>query len=277
MKTVSKEQSLERRKLTLAESVGIGTVTGVATVSAYLPLWTIKTRMQGDMPFTLNPRILYKGYGLALVTMVPMKMIQIFTSSRVENATSDANANTVSSKQRIYSAFAGGICSSMVTNMLNLVTTQQHKQKQKSPRATAQMIKKQLGFRAFFVGYPTIAVAEGLYTSAYYGFFPPLKQFVNSYVHNEPVAAIAAGVLAGASTAVITQPLDRIKTTQHLRVDEQDARGVTQCIRSLYKDHGIRVGFFKGLLPRTMSLVAAVVVAGSAADITESAYRKHFV
>lgn len=264
----------EKQKLKPIESVGVGAVTGVVSASVYLPFWTIKMRHQCELPFTLHPRVLYKGYGTILGVIAPITILQIFNASRVESITA---STTVSPEQRMLSSFMGGASSAVVSNLLNLVGTQQHKHSHPSPRIAAHTLYSQFGPRKLFVGLPTTAMGEGLFTMSYYGMVPYLKPYMKEYFDNEVAATLAAGVLAGIPTAVITQPLDRIKTMQHKHADEVGAQGknngLIKCCKELYKTSGFRVGFFKGLIPRGIGLTATITAAGATADFVENAYK----
>lgn len=273
-KSVSEQMSdtdqLVKKKLTALESVGVGIATGVVSATVNLPFWTIKMRKQCDLPFTMDPRVLYKGFPAVLATVVSITTLQIFNISRVESMSS---GDTVSSQQRTFSSFIGSISSSLITNPLNIIGTQQHKHNNLSFAKTAKNMSHQLGFRSFWIGLPISAVSESIYISAYYGFFPPLKYYMNTYINNEIFAAMCAAVLAGIPTAVITQPADRIRTMQHQHADEKGKHHFTPSVKKIYRTKGV-IGFFSGLIPRTVAITSTVLAAGTTADKMESFYKK---
>ncbi len=100
------EDHSQKQKLKPVESLAVGAVTGWAAASVYMPFFTVKMRYQTGMPFSLDPRILYKGFGTALGMVLPITTLQIFTASSVENAAT--TGNTVSTTERMGSAFCGG-------------------------------------------------------------------------------------------------------------------------------------------------------------------------
>lgn len=260
----------KKQKLKPLESIGIGTVTGFATVSVYLPLWAIKMRVQCDLPFTLNPRVLYRGYSIGLATMVPVTAFEIFNASQVESVIS--SENMVTARQRIFSSFVGGLTSSLITNPLNLIGTQQHKYGT-TPLNTIKTLTSQFGIRGIYVGLPTIAIADGIFSCAFWGVFPLIKHYANNYSENQTLSSFTAGVGAGLPTAILTHPLDLIKTVQHQHADEKGKNGFIHCVKEIYSKYG-SVGFFRGLVPRTIGMTATVLTAGITADGVESIYRK---
>ncbi len=263
------KKSFDKAKLTPLESVYIGSATGFAAVTAYLPSWTIKMRIQCSLPFTLDPRILYRGYTAGLAVMVPVTVVQIFNTSRVESL---LPGDTITFNGRAISSFLGGTLSSIFTNPLNLINTQQHKHDYQSPLIAAKAIVQKSGVKNLCIGLPTIAMADGLYTCAYYGLFSPLKIHFCDRTHNKTASALSAAILTGVSTAVITQPLDSIRTMQHQYADEKNKHGFVKCVKELYQKGG-GLGFFKGIAPRAIGTTLTVLAAGTAADITESHYR----
>lgn len=265
-----------KKKLTSLESACIGSIAGLVAATTYMPFWTIKMRYQSNMPLSLHPLILYKGFGTILSFIIPVKAIQIFNTSRVESLTS---GSTITPEQRTLSAFVGGASSALLTSPLNLTITQQHKHKYSSPKIAAQTLMNQHGKSKILVGLPTHAMGEGLYTLAYYAMVPLVKPYMKGYFNSELAATLAAGILVGLPTAIVTHPLDRIKTMQHLRADEKDALGnkhsAVRCIKDLIKNDGIWKGMFKGLIPRGAGIVALTVAAGTTAEVAETTYRKY--
>ncbi|MBA2649833.1 MAG: MC/SLC25 family protein [Legionella sp.] len=269
------ESQQKKQKLKPLESIGVGVATGFVSATVYMPFMTLKVRYQCGEPFTLDPRILYKGYPTILGVIVPVTAIQIFNASRVENAVS---GTTVSSNQRMLSSFLGGASSALISNTLNLSVTQLHKHKYASPFLSLKTLMANHGTQKIMVGLPTSAMGEGLFTLAYYGIVPLVKPHVKKHVDNELASTLMTGVIAGVPTAVITQPLDRIKTWQHKHADVRDAQGnkhgLTRCVKELYQTEGFRVGFFKGLIPRGLGLTATITAAGAAAEFAQNSFRK---
>ena len=261
-----------KKKLTSFESASIGAIAGVVAATTYMPFWTIKMRYQSNLPFALHPLILYKGFGTILSFIIPVKAIQIFNTSRVESLTA---GSTVTSQQRILSAFVGGASSALLTSPLNLVITQQHKHKHSSPKVAANSLMNQHGKSRILVGLPTHALGEGLYTLGYYAMVPFVKPYMKGYFNSELAASLAAGVLVGIPTAILTHPLDRIKTMQHFCADEKNAPNVVKCVKDLVKNDGLWKGMFKGLIPRGAGIVALTMAAGTTADLAETTYRNY--
>ncbi|KAJ1990539.1 hypothetical protein H4R33_001682 [Dimargaris cristalligena] len=106
------------------------------------------------------------------------------------------------------------------------------------------------GYRGFFSGYiPTVlrdAPYAGLYIAVYEQFKLQIPMLLDSYFSLRlpvPATGMAAGMLAGISATLITQPFDMIKTRMQLKPDLY--RTMWQAARVIVKDEGF-YGFFRG-------------------------------
>lgn len=144
---MNEKPEFKKHKLSSLESILIGGLTGALEVSINLPLWTIKMRSQCDLPFTLKPSILYRGYSVGFISMTTLTSVQLLSCSAYENT---YDGVTVTSRERLVSSFLGGAASAIIFGPINLVGTQYHKYNFSSYFETASLTYKNLGSRAFF-------------------------------------------------------------------------------------------------------------------------------
>ena len=62
---------------TVFQSFLIGSVAGATEVMLNHPLWSIKIRIQCGDPFTLNPRLLYRGILANIASIIPSATLQV--------------------------------------------------------------------------------------------------------------------------------------------------------------------------------------------------------
>lgn len=257
---------LNNKSLTETESLCVGGITGAIEVTANLPLWTIKTRAQCDLPFTLNIYILYRGYIAALVVSTLLTSVQILTASLIEK-----NIHTDNLKdrhnQRIISAFLSGSFSALFFTPIDLIGTQYHKHAYCSFWKTTNETIKKVGTRGLFIGMPATAVAEGIFVCGFYGFYPLVRAIIDKLVHKNTYSAVIAATITGIGAATASHIPDMIKTMQQRDADIGH-KSVRQCCYELATKKG-GVGFFKGYLPRTLWMVSSVGIAGAVATETE--------
>jgi hypothetical protein len=261
------EERKERKVLSYEESFTVGALTGGVEVTTNLPLWTIKTRAQSDLPFTLNPAVLYRGYPVALASMTLITAMQITNSSVMEHSVLHADA-TVSYRQRIGTAFAGGAASALIFGPLDLIGTQWHKHNYNSFIHAFKATYKTVGIRGLAIGTPATAITDGIITCAFWGVYAPCKKTIAEYYPNKYVSSLVAGLLTGLAAAIISHPADIIKTRQQLKADESN-KSIATYFKEMYQKPG-GFGFYKAIVPRMVWLTSMVTVAGLVAENLET-------
>lgn len=256
--------------LSFKESLLIGGATGATEVCINLPLWAIKMRAQCDLPFTMDPKILYRGFSIAFLSMTTTTALQLMSSSSLENYTL-GNGKIVTYEQRVLSAFAGGAVAALVFGPINLIGTQQHKHNYKSFYYSALVTRNKLHFKGLFVGTPGTALSDGIFTCAFFGIYPWMKVKTQNSNNNEYLTKYSAGAATGFSAAIISHPIDTIKTYQQRMADNKSMKMLEAC-QKIYKEKGF-YGFFKAFPQRSIWLSSAVTVAGVAADNYETIFK----
>lgn len=256
-------------KVTPTESIWVGAITGAIDVTTNLPLWTIKTRVQCSLPFTLNPLVLYRGYTIALSVTTLLTASQILSSTLIEQALPQQKTKSTSaSMQRVMSSFLGGAFSSIIFGPIDLVSTQYHQHGYLSYMQAMMKTIHKLGTKGLFIGTPATAIADGVFVSAYYGCYPLIKNKINSYIHHPLSSALLSTGITGVAAATASHIPDMIKTLQ-----QKNAHIAPKSIRQSFYELAAKkdgVGFFKGYLPRTLCMVSAVGIAGTTAETVEN-------
>lgn len=257
----------DKNILNTSESIVIGGLTGAMEVTINLPLWTIKMRSQCGLLFTLNPAVLYRGYPIALASMSSITALQLWNSSLLERS-SLRNRTTVSSYERMTSSFMGGAIAACIFGPINLIGTQQHKYNYSSYHQAAKYTFNKIGIRGLFIGTPMTGLTDGIFTCTFFGMFPCAKNYIYSTNSSETTASLLTGAFTGIIAAIITQPVDVIKTIQQKEADQIKKSAFT-CAVDLYKQ-GNKFVFFRGFIPRTIWLTSAVTTAGILAEKIEN-------
>lgn len=264
----------ERNLLTLKQSIIIGSLTGFFETGINLPLWTIKTRAQCNLPFTLNPFVLYRGYIPSAMTMSAFMGIQMVNSSLTEHGMV-SNENHVSSGQRIFSAFIGGMMPSVIFGPLDLVITQYHKHNYASYSDAFRKTISRLGYRGMFAGLPATALTDGNFACCYWGVFPYLKSYFIEKNQSNSKSTVYSGLLTGIFATIFAHPIDMVKTMQQKLVDEVDKekRWKENSMKKRFDElrhHKHGVGFFKGIAHRGVWLTSSITTAGLISNKIES-------
>uniref|UniRef100_A0AC35TLW3 Mitochondrial carrier protein n=1 Tax=Rhabditophanes sp. KR3021 TaxID=114890 RepID=A0AC35TLW3_9BILA len=133
------------------------------------------------------------------------------------------------------------------------------KEKRSLGLRVVQAVYKVDGFKGFYRGYGAAILlncpASMVFWSSYYNYLHAFKSIRKSYIDEDLKSAklnliflqSMSGALAGATSAVCTNPLDVLR----IRIQVQRA-GYSETIRRLYKFEGFRV-FTKGLAARSIN------------------------
>ena len=248
----------------------------------------------------MNPAVWYRGYTAGVLMCVPMTVVQFGTSRRLErlfaseNHADDAaagladgkkNAETrtrrvVSPAARFAAAWLAGGVSGLCVQPLDLCMTQQQKFGG-SLLDTARRIAKESrtgkpGLALFARGARLTVAREAFYSAGYLGAVPLLREARPDL----PLAACA--VASGLGAAVLTQPLDTVKTVmQSNLVQPRDDAAVSDVRRAapaggrgaerlgglgygataaaLVNEGGV-LSLWRGLVPRGARIVGATFI-----------------
>ncbi len=239
-----------------------GAFIGFVEISVGHPLWVLKTRTQQKYPFRLHPKVLYKGFSVNFFNEVLIATSQVYISMSFEDALASQRVNGITGK--IASGLIGGGMSTLITTPAELVMTIQHRDNV-NPINVIKKIVNKYGVKQLFVGGVGTAFRESFFVAGYYSFVPLLKPvFVERFHTGELGSSLLSGVFSGATSAVLSQPWDTIKTEQQARADKKNQQ-FFRTMHRLYQSNGIK-GFFSGTLARMTRSISATTIMGNLLD-----------
>jgi Mitochondrial carrier protein len=239
-----------------------GAFIGFSEISIGHPLWVTKTRIQQNYPLSIHPKILYKGFSVNACNEMLIATSQIYVSMSIEEILVSQNVNSITRK--IVSGLIGGGISTLITTPAELVMTIQHRDNVSSVRVVENIISK-YGVKRLFVGGIGTAFRESFFVAGYYSIVPLLKPvFIHRLNTGDLGAALLSGVVAGGTSAILSQPWDTIKTEQQARVDKENQRFFHNMYR-VYQSNGLK-GFFSGTVARSARAITATTIMGNLLD-----------
>jgi hypothetical protein len=260
----------QKKNTTVIQSLITGSVAGAVEVGVNHPLWTIKIRMQCGDPFTLNPRLLYRGIVPNAASMIPITGIQVgFDRCLLRMLYKDGAELT--DFQCISSAFVAGVGSAPASCITEMVMTHQKKTGESFYTAGKYVVSNS-GWRGLFTGLPATMMREGIFTPFFLAVTPILKGKVLPYVPNNGVALLVAGIGSGLGATILSQAADTLKTIQQGAAHPQQV-SLGRVVREIYVKDGL-YGFFRGGIPRGARVVSAVTVMGLVTDKMEALFLK---
>lgn len=243
------------------ENALIGGVSGTTEIIINQPLIYFKNTLQrGERIEWRSPKIWYRGLGMNVAAMGPTTAFQTATNDALESVMPGIETPTKLSR-----AFFAGVTSATLCAPLDLIILEQQK-KNLNAQKTINYLYKEAGMRIFVRGWLATALREGPWSAAYLVSFPIIQKLIKSKIDN-PVAGnisayIGAGIITGSAFAVITQPIDTVKTRMQTDYQGLVVKNMRDAIRNIFKESGFK-GFFSGTMPRAINCGLAVPFIGT--------------
>ncbi len=249
----------EHNHLSAYQSLSVGALTGVCDSFSTQPLFSIKNRVQGNLPFSLKPSILYKGFSINFINILAAYTSQIGLSHMIHNIFSEESNNN-SNAEKMTSAFAGGAFSSVISTPIEGTIAQMHKHKFTSP---FELTKLPVNINSSFLyqGIAATALRDSIYTFAFLGAYPALQTKFQSKYDNEFLSSYAAGITLGIGAGTASHPFDMIRASQQFSADIKKI-SFFESARKIYTSEGA-MGFMKGFPARAALLSCSITVAGT--------------
>lgn len=127
----------------------------------------------------------------------------------------------------------------------------------------ARSIIQKESFGAFFVSYPVTLILNVPFHMVQFPVYEFSRSVLNSNGGYSPLTHIFSGGISGGLAALLTTPVDVIKTTLQTRdLAGTRIKGIRQAISMIIKEYG-PAGFLRGAVPRMLSHVPATAVCWS--------------
>jgi len=250
------------RPLSFLEAAACGTLAGTAELITGNPLQNTKIRYQQKLPFTADPRILYKNGVLTAVCMGPTTMVQGVCNEQL---------TTIAGGPCWQATAASGAISGMLATPTDAIA--QYRLTMNTPMVdSAKRAPIAMGAMA------TIP-REAIWATGLFYVRPQWTRVIHQYTENETLAKVVGGMAAGSVVAVISHPCDTVATVlrqsiiQRSMLSEMIAqqkeilpfmRHELDTIRHL-NAKGLR-SYYPGVVPRGVRASIAASVIGNVYD-----------
>lgn len=208
-------------------NIGIGGVAGAAGALAVYPIDLVKTRLQSSAGAaytngfhvaallweTEGPISFYKGVGPQLTGVAPEKTIKLVVNDAVRGLWAAGSNGVVPLGGEIAAGACAGLCQVIVTNPLEIVKVRLQLD---GGRRSWLSVVQELGLPGLYTGAAACACRDSVFSAILFPTYAHTKPLVESALAEPSVAVVCfvAGALAAAPAAILTTPLDVIKTRQ---------------------------------------------------------------
>lgn len=260
--------------LTPSQNLGLGVGTAVIEGLLLQPTLYWKNAKALKLPFSVNPRIIYRGTGASMynemqmmglqfgLTGVFQKMFMSSNSNKSSNNSDNSIEPEMTNGQRLASAMMGGVVSAVFTAPVELVMIQQQ-QFGGTMIGTPLRVIKTYGFsnKGMFRGVLPVILRDSIYVSGLLGVTPIIQRFfIEKYGMSDINSSICASMVGGMVAAVPSHPLDITKTCMQGDMGQVVYKGVRSTMKTLWDEGGI-TRMYHGCMWRTFNIIATVFIA----------------
>eukprot|EP01084_Bolivina_argentea_P180725 312222_1 len=236
------------QELTSSQNAAVGLLCGTIEVCIDQPLLYWKNAAQQHLPFTLNPKLMYRGLLASVSNMAALTAIQFFGTGLIKRAIIGNEDRALTSSETLLSAFAGGAISGIVCGPLELTMIQQQRFGG-NIIGTPLHIISETGIFGMLRGVLPAITREGIFTCGYLGVTPLLEQKIsqNETIQKLPKPLIQFGcaMTAGLIASGLSHPADTIKTCMQGDIQQNTYTRALAGLKYIVKRDGF-TGLYKG-------------------------------
>jgi hypothetical protein len=153
------------------ESIQLGVSAGVIEVCLLQPMLYCKNATQQRLPFTLDPRVLYRGIGMSVINMGILTGVQFPITGAAAGVITGGVSRRLSDNEKVAAGFIGGAVSGVICAPMELIMIQQQRHGGSLVHQGGRIVSE-FGASGLFRGLITSCGREGLFTAGYLGIGP---------------------------------------------------------------------------------------------------------
>lgn len=251
------------KELTPSQNTTLGIVTAVIEGIILQPTLYWKNARALKLPFSLNPRIIYRGTAASMFNEIQMMAVQYGTTGFFHRLFHDeAGEQKMSTAHHFISATLGGAISACFTSPVELVMIQQQRYGGTIIGTPIKIIKDH-GFlhNGIFRGLGVAILRDSIYVTGLLGFTPYFQDiFEKDFGMNSVNAGVCASMLGGLVAAVPSHPFDIVKTCMQGDMGKETYGSIVATAKMIWSEGGVK-RIFNGCMWRTINITATVYIA----------------
>lgn len=235
---LQKSRDAMAQRLSKRENATVGAVAGIADITGIQWAYYLKNARQQGLPLTLNPRILYRGYGANCINIGAGTCFQFAFNGMLEAALTDGSRKLTAAEQ-LASGFVAGFASGIVAAPAELVMTQQQVKSGSLSSNVSRIVCA--GPAACLRGLTPTCFREGIFASAYLGLAPVLRSKLGEKMPhtNEEALRVLAAIGGAAVCGALSHPFDTVKTCMQGDVERKEYGTVRQSAKAIWARGGL--------------------------------------
>lgn len=246
------------QRLTAVENSTMGLISAVIEMSMNQWMLYCKNATQQGLKLTLNPRILYRGFGVSVTNIGILTAIQFPSTNYVNGLLTGGEKRKLTDAEMIFAGFCGGAISGVVCGPMEFVMIQQQRFGGNLFN-TPSRLTKSFGVSAFGRGMTTSVLREAVFTAGYMGLLPAVQRKLEKDNYSVHASKILAGIFSGVLSGTLSHPLDTIKTCMQGDIERKKYGSIRETAQRLYNKEGIGA-FFRGYAWRTSRIIYGTLI-----------------
>lgn len=242
------------------ENCFIGVVCGLSDTTLLQSTNYWKNAQQQRLPFTMDPRVLYRGYLANTFQNCFSVMSQFYLNGVTKRLLTGGTERPLTNSEKITAGVTAGALSSVISSPLELVMIQQQLKGGGMLTTMGNLVAE--GPNTVFRGTLGMALREGIYCGGYLGIMPVVREeivrrYPDSWGASNDSARLCATFIAGPICSFSSHPSDTLKTCLQGDIERQSFNGYVQATRKIVLERGA-VALWAGLPWRVFRQFCAV-------------------
>eukprot|EP00038_Savillea_parva_P011222 m.196022 g.196022 ORF g.196022 m.196022 type:complete len:265 (+) comp19676_c0_seq1:208-1002(+) len=244
------------------ENMALGGAAAFVEAVILQPTIYWKNAAQQGRPFTLNPKLLYRGIGAALVNEMGQMALQYGMTGYIKRLVVGDVKRSMTMSEEIASAVAGGVFVAPFASAVECVMIQQQIEGTSLVR-TPMLVVRRFGLSAILRGFTPCAIRDGIYVGGLLGVTPVLQdKLMAQHGLGTASAGFWASLSGGMIVGVATCPFDAMSTVMKGDLQRVQYGGFVDTVK---KRMAGGVGMlFGGVFWRTVNITGTIYLANEA-------------
>lgn len=230
------------------ETTLLGVAAGLIEVSIMQPTIYLKNATQQQLPLTMDPKILYRGYAASASNMAVLTGLQFLFCGMAQKHFTGGKNRELSFMEANASGFFGGAASGPVCCVLELTMIQQQRFAG-TFIGTPSRIIGEYGIKGMSRGLLGSSLREGLYTAGFLGMSPFICDFCTE--KEIPGGKVLGPLISAITCGTLSHPVDTFKTCMQGDVEQKKYTNIKGTCQTIHAERGVR-GFFAGWMWRCL-------------------------
>lgn len=262
---VTDQISKTKQVLTFWQNIIKGSLIGIAEVTCNQPLVRLKNDLQQGKSITINPKALYKGYGVNAGSMAPITAMQVAISGWLTKYFATRGEPTL--QQKVMAAYMAGAASALLATPTEMIMIHQQIMNQNAVQ-TVRHMHTVYGKLSLMKGFMPTSIRDGCFAVGYLTLSQMIRQMYGLNTKSEFVNNLSGAIPAGIITTAVTHPFDTIKTSMQAQIANPQYSNMIRATNAIIQKDGIK-GLYKGMSARGTRVVFALALMGYLSEHTD--------